>query len=220
MTSHLIPVVNICTNTWTGEPSSKEETCDIFGTPSTLEMICRIASPFPTNMSIQWMYTDIRGDAGRNGSILQNGDMQPHVCSIEVNVIYVNNWGNQIAATLALKQEFSLGYYWCMVTGGEELLEYQNPSQVIQISSTCYPDTVCSDSTITTFQQDLGRCANGNFPESIIIVDIQDTSGCSTVTPPTTSTDTDIETTIFPSPVNPTTIPHATIQVLLLSSLE
>ena len=72
-------------------------------------------------------------------------------------------------------------------------------SQVIQISSTCYPDIVCSDSTITTSQQDLGRCAgaNGNFPESIVIVSIQNTSGCSTVTPPTT--DTGIETTSPPT---------------------
>ena len=200
----LISVEKFCTSTWAAEPSSKKETCDIFGTPnpSALEMTCRIESTSTTNISIQWMYTDIREDAGRNGSILQNGDMQPHVRSIVVNVI---NGINQIAATLALKQEFTLGYYWCMVTGGAELLEYQNPSQVIQISSTCYPDIMCSDSTITTSQQlDLGRCANGDFPESIIIVDIQDTSGCSTVTPSPVDT---IATGIEPTMDNKITIP-------------
>ena len=122
----LIPlsVDNICTSTWIGEPSSRGETCDIFGTSSILEMICRIASTPSTNISIQWMYTDIREDAGRNGSILQNGgSSQPYVLSIEVNVVD----GHQIGAVLSLKQRFALGYYWCMVTGGAELLEYQNP---------------------------------------------------------------------------------------------
>lgn len=176
-------------------------------------MICRIALTPPTNISLQWMYTDIRDDAGRNGSVLEMGGSQPDVRSVEVNVINVMGTANQLAATLTIKQEFTLGYYWCMVTGGEDG-EYHNPSQVIQISSTCYPDIMCSDNALKTIQSSINRCANGNYEESIDIVDIQDTTGC-TMTPLTT--DTGIATTSSPPPVdgNAPTTPLTTVDTTM-----
>ena len=137
-----------------------------------------------------WMYTDLKDEAGHKGIRLdQDGGGSNTLNYTGVYSVTMNNeTGNQLIATLNLSREFVQGYYWCIID--EEVQEgvFQNPTQVMQINNTCYPGVSCSSSTIQTTHGRI-RCATGERKENITIVNVQDTSACVNVIPPTVTTD-------------------------------
>lgn len=157
---------------------SREVKCDIFGRPTTLNMACRINMGSKPNVSLQWFYADSIDKAGRNGIALEDGSNVDFNYSVTVHVVTTElEASNSLVAMLELGEDFALGYYWCKVTGAMDS-QHQNPSQVMRISTTCHPGVPCNADVLSTGQRDLGRCANGNFPENITIVDVQDTAAC------------------------------------------
>lgn len=169
----------LCFNSWQGDLSSREEKCDIFGRPTTLNMACRINMGTKPNVSLQWFYAYQEEDAGRNGVTLEARSSVSFNYSVEVTD---NHESKFTLATLELQDEFALGYYWCQVSGAMDS-QFQNPSRIMRISTTCYSDIMCTSDGLSTLQSDSSRCANGNFVENITIVDVQDTSAC--LEPPT-----------------------------------
>lgn len=150
-------------------------------------MSCRINLGSKANVSLQWFYADSRDNAGSEGVPLENSGSN---LGFNYTVTLLTTSDNKFrVAMLELSKEFALGYYWCRVSGAMDS-QFQNPSQVLRISTTCYSDVMCRSSALSTSQRDEGRCANGNYQEDVVIVDMQNTAGC--VEAPT---DASVETT-------------------------
>lgn len=128
------------------------------------------------NVSLQWLYADSEENAGRDGVPLDDGSKLGF--NYTVTVLTTTSSDNSFRlAMLELGKKFALGYYWCKVKGAMDS-QFQNPSQVMRISTACYPNSMCSSNALSTLQGDLSRCANGNYQQDVVIVDMQNTSGC------------------------------------------
>lgn len=134
-------------------------------------MICRIsnAASYP-NITLQWLYTNSSDEAGTNGLVLTS-DAQPSGSSMRSLALVLN---------LSSQPGINHGYYWCMV-GGLRSGTTQNPSQIVQIGDSCFQNK-CMQDIIMVPQSNHGRCANGDFNEALVILDLLDTATCPVTT--------------------------------------
>ncbi len=136
-------------------------------------MTCRISRGSESNISLVWYYTQSLEDAGLRGITLEEGSHSDFVYTVTPALVLGNA---SLVSVLELRKVFAEGYYWCMVRGTTH--SHQNPTQVLRIADTCYPDMMCSGDSLAVLQRDVGRCASGDIKENITIVDVQDVSGC------------------------------------------